>query len=95
MEQGQEATEEDTQDIEETNPVTIVVVVIGSLPHSSIKTTISSSMEIASVTLIVTLDASIVQSLFTPSQLQVSLMEVSTTSSTKLQPSTSSVPKSS
>ena len=79
-----EAIEEVKEDDEETDPMRIAVEFIASLPHSQRKLVATSSSEIASMNLIVTIvDTSNVQSLFSPSQISAS-MEVSTTSSIEL-----------
>lgn len=83
--------EEDKEGDEENDLVRIVAQVIASLPHSPPKIATSSGMETALASVIATTtDPSSAQSLFSLSQLQASLMEVSTTSSTKLQTSSSS-----
>ena len=82
----EEATEEAKEYDEETDPGKIVATIIASLPHSPAKLATSSSLEIDPASLIVTTtDTSNVQSLFATSQLNTSLIEVSTTSSTELQ----------
>ena len=69
----------------------IAATFIASLPHSPSKPIVTSSLETASTSLIVTtIDTSNVQSLFTPTQLSVSLIEVTSTSSIELQPPSSS-----
>ena len=91
-EQGQEATKEDAQDIEETNTVKIIAVVIASLPHSPSKIFKTPSSEIASARLIVTsTESASTQSIFAPVHLSTSLIKVASTSSIKQQalPSTS------
>ena len=50
----EEATEEDKEDDEEIDPMRIVAEVISSLPHSPRKSIVTSSLEIASASLIVT-----------------------------------------
>ena len=86
-EKEDEAKEEDKkeEEDEESDLVRISIEVISSLPHSPPKYVVSS-METTSTSVIATttIDTSSDQSLFAPSQLQVSLIEVSTTSSTKL-----------
>jgi hypothetical protein len=85
-EKEQEATEEETQDIEENDPIKIVAVVVASLPHSPRKVLTTSSMEIASIGLIVSNTPSTTKQLiFSPILLKTSLTEVPNTSSTKLQ----------
>ena len=86
-EKEDEAKEEDKKEgeDEESDLVRIATEVIASLPHSPPKSAVSSSMKTTSTSVIVTTtNTSSSQSLFSPSQLQLSLMEVSTTSSTKL-----------
>lgn len=86
-EQGQEATEEYVHDIEETNLVKIIAEVIASLPHSPRKSLKTSSLEKASVGLIVTnIVGTSTQSIFAPIQLNTTLTEVKKNSSIK-QPS--------
>ena len=75
MKDGEEEKEDKVEeedkkekDDEETNPMRIFVEVIASLPHSPPKFVVSSSMETASTSLIVTtIDTSSAQSLFSPS----------------------------
>ena len=63
----QEAIDDDTQDVEEIDPVKIVAVVIASLPHSPRKILTTSSIETTSTGLIVTTTASTsTQSIFAP-----------------------------
>ena len=63
----QEATEEETKDIEENDPINIATVVIASLPHSPRKVLTTSIMEIASPGLIVSNTPSTPsQSIFAP-----------------------------
>ena len=69
-EKEDEAEEEvrEQEEEEESDLVKIAAKVIASLPHSLVITIISSSMETTSVSLImITIDASTVQSLFAPS----------------------------
>ena len=64
-EKEKEATKEEKEDDEETNLVKIAIAIIASLPHSPAKPTITSSLEIASKSMIVaTTDTSNFQSLF-------------------------------
>lgn len=86
-EQEAKATKEDKQDDEETKPMKIVAIVIASLPHSPIKLAAISNSKTTSASLIMTtIDTSNVQSLFAPTQLNVSLSKVTSTSSIELQP---------
>lgn len=87
-----EREEEDEK--EENDRVRIAAQVIASLPHSPMKVSTSSGIESSSAKVITsTTDTLFVGSLFATSQLLVTTMEVSTTSSTKLQtsPSTSAM----
>ena len=91
-EQGQEATKEDVQETKAIDPTKIAIVVIVSLPHSSRKVMKTSSSKKTSVGLIMVkiVDTS-TQTIFAPIQLNTTLNEVSSASSTKLTtlPSTS------
>jgi len=81
----QEAIQEKTQDDEEIDPVKIAAKIIASLPHSTRKPMMTSSIEIAQARLIVTTNENTnILSLFAPIQLSTSLNEVSSTSSTEL-----------
>ena len=81
----QEATKEGTQDEEETDPVKIGTIVITSLPHSPRKLVTTSSVETTSSGLIVTtIDNTNILSIIALVQLNTSLTEVSSTSSTEL-----------
>ena len=66
-EHKQEAIEEETQYIEEIDPIKIAIAVIASLPHSPRKILTTSSKKIASVGLIVaTTTSPCMQSIFAP-----------------------------
>lgn len=89
-EKEEEAEEEDKEKDEEDDPMKIAIEFISSFPHSPPKTTTSLGLEITSIGMIAT--TTDISSALATSQLQVSAMEVSATSSTELQPS-SSAPK--
>ena len=79
----QEATEEGTQDDEESDLVKIAPIVIASLPHSPRKLVTTLSMEKTSIGLSVTInDNTNIQSFFTLVQLNTSLTEASSNLST-------------
>ena len=81
----QEATKKETQDDEEIDLVKIATIVIASLPHSPRKLVTTSSTDTALTRLTVTISVNTnAQSLFAPIQLSTSLIEMTSTSSTKL-----------
>ena len=88
MKKDDKETEEEAED----DPVTIAAQVMASLPHSPPKMATSSELQSSSVSVIIaTNDTLSVGSLPATSQLLATNMEVSTTSSTELQISSSTI----
>ena len=76
--------EKEDEEEEESEPVRIAIEVIASLPHSPVKIATPSMETTLASLILITIDAPTVQLVFTPTQLSLSLIKVTSTLSTKL-----------